>query len=134
MIACALRPSEALNSQWNEVDLNQKLLVIRDTRMKSAREHKVPLSTAAIAILKHQATVRTGDAVFPGLSGSPLSYNSFATAPIKAGIKAATPHGWRSVFRDWGWRHRQREAQSRRSRARPFARLDRSLVPQAHGG
>ena len=42
-----------------------------------------------------------GDAVFPGRSGSPLSYASFATAPAKAGIDACTPHGWRSCFRDW---------------------------------
>jgi integrase len=71
MIACALRPSEALNM-----------------RMKSEREHQVPLSTTAIAILERQARVRTGDAVFPGPSGSLL-------------IDAACPHGWRSVFRDW---------------------------------
>jgi integrase len=45
--------------------------------------------------------VRTGDPVFPGRSGSPLSYASFATAPAKAGIDACTPHGWRSCFRDW---------------------------------
>jgi integrase len=38
---------------------------------------------------------------FPGRSGSPLSYASFATAPAKAGIDACTPHGWRSCFRDW---------------------------------
>src|SRR6476660_7184035 len=69
--------------------------------MKSERKHIVPLSTTAIAILERQAHVRTGDAVFPGPSGSPLSYNSFATAPTKAGINAACPHGWRSVFRDW---------------------------------
>jgi hypothetical protein len=44
--------------------------------------------------------VRTGDAVFPGSSGSPLSYNPFAVAPGKAGVDAGTPHSWRSVFRD----------------------------------
>ena len=35
------------------------------------------------------------------LTGSPLSYASFATAPAKVGIDACTPHGWRSCFRDW---------------------------------
>jgi integrase len=52
-------------------------------------------------VLDRQQRVRTGDAVFPGRSGSPLSYASFATAPAKAGIDACTPHGWRSCFRDW---------------------------------
>jgi integrase len=58
-------------------------------------------NTAALAVLDRQQRVRTGDAVFPGRSGSPLSYASFATAPAKAGIDACTPHGWRSCFRDW---------------------------------
>jgi integrase len=54
-----------------------------------------------LAVLDRQQRVRTGDAVFPGRSGAPLSYASFATAPAKAGIDACTPHGWRSCFRDW---------------------------------
>ncbi len=101
MIATAARPSEALGARWQEVDLDRRLWTLPAARMKSAREHVVPLSTAALAVLKRQACVRTGDAIFPGRSGSPLSYNSFATAPAKAGIDAACPHGWRSVFRDW---------------------------------
>jgi integrase len=68
--------------------------------MKSGREHVVPLSALAIAALERQASVRTGDAIFPGRSGSPLSYDAFAHAPEKAGINAGTPHSWRSVFRD----------------------------------
>ena len=100
MISCALRPSEALNTRWHEPNLDEKLLVKPAATMKSEREHIVPLSSLALAVLERQARVRTGDAVFPGPSGSPLSYNSFATAPMKAGIDAACPHGWRSIFRD----------------------------------
>ena len=58
-------------------------------------------SGSALAVLDRQQRVRASDAVFPGRSGSPLSYASFATAPAKAGIDACTPHGWRSCFRDW---------------------------------
>jgi integrase len=58
------------------------------------------LSSLAVAALKRQATVRTGDAVFPGRSGSTLSYDSFTHAPKKAWVDAGTPHSWRSVFRD----------------------------------
>jgi integrase len=101
MIATAARPSEALGARWQEVDVDRRLWTLPAARMKSAREHVVPLSTAALAVLKRQACVRTSDAIFPGRSGSPLSYNSFATGPAKAGIDAACPHGWRSVFRDW---------------------------------
>jgi integrase len=48
--------------------------------MKSAKQHVVPLSTAALAVLDRQQRVRTGDAIFPGRSGSPLSYASFYRA------------------------------------------------------
>lgn len=102
MIVCASRPSEALNAQWPEIDLDKRLWTLSPQRMKSAKAHTVPLSGAALEILKRQARVRTGDALFPGASGSPLSYNSFATAPAKAGLSAAAcPHGWRSCFRDF---------------------------------
>jgi integrase len=101
MIATAARPSEALNARWAEIDLDKGLWTIPGARMKSARAHNVPLSAIALAVLERQATVRAGDAVFPGASASPLSYNAFATAPTKAGIDAGTPHSWRSIFRDW---------------------------------
>ena len=101
MIACASRPSEALNGLWSEIDPVQKLWVLPATRMKSAKPHTTPLSSIALEILERQARVKTGDSIFPGRGGSPLSYASFATAPAKLGIAAASPHGWRSVFRDW---------------------------------
>ena len=66
--------------------------------MKANKEHEVPLSSAALEILEHRARVRTGDCVFPGRGGSPLSYASFFEMPAKSGIDAATSHGWRSVF------------------------------------
>ena len=78
--------------------------VIPPERMKSACEHIVPLSSEALTLLEQQRGVRTGDSIFPGLGGSPRSYASFAKAPAKAEIDAATPHGWRSVFRKWAGR------------------------------
>ena len=101
MVLTAARPSEALEARWAEVDFDRRLWTLPAERMKSAKQHVVPLSIAALAVLDRQQRVRTGDAMFPGGSGSPLSYASFATAPAKAGINACTPHGWRSCFRDW---------------------------------
>jgi integrase len=69
--------------------------------MKGGKAHSVPLSSIALAVLDRQTSRRVSDAVFPGVAGGPLSYASFATAPAEAGIAAATPHGWRSIFRDW---------------------------------
>jgi integrase len=61
----------------------------------------VPLSPIALAVLKRQETVRTGDTVFPGRGGSPLHFSTFSAAPKDAGLDMATPHSWRSIFRDW---------------------------------
>jgi integrase len=100
-IATAARPGEeALKAQWSEVDLHKKLWTVPAARMKGGKAHIVPLSSVALAVLERQARVRTGDAVFPGLSGSPLSYTAFSRAPAKAGIDAGSPHSWRSIFRD----------------------------------
>jgi integrase len=103
-IATAARPSEALNAKWSEIDLAKKLWTVPAARMKTAKPHVVPLSALALEILERQRSVRVGDAeaVFPGMSGGPMSYSKFAQAPGKAGIDCGSPHSWRSVFRDWG--------------------------------
>ena len=54
MIATAARPSEALGARWQEVDFDRRLWTLPAARMKSAREHVVPLSTAALAVLKRR--------------------------------------------------------------------------------
>jgi integrase len=104
MIATAARPSEALNARWSEIDLDKKLWTIPADRMEAGREHVVPLSSIALKVLARQKMKRTGDSVFPGRSGSPISYNCFSTTGLyrNAGrLDAGAPHGWRSVFRDW---------------------------------
>jgi integrase len=66
--------------------------------MKAGREHRVPLSARAIAILDSMAEIRIGDLVFPGQRRrQPLSKT--ALAALVPG--AATVHGFRSSFRDW---------------------------------
>jgi integrase len=103
MILTASRPSEALNAQWDEIDWDKKLWTVPPGRMKAKRAHAVPLSAEALEVLERQARIRSGDAVFPGRSGSPVSYCAFALAPARANppIDAASPHSWRSIFRDW---------------------------------
>ena len=110
MIACALRPSEALHARWGEISLDKKLLVKPAAAMKSGREHRAPLSSLALEILERRdgVRVRTGDEkvdaaafVFAGPNGSAPGYTNFALAPQKAGIDAASPHSWRSIFSDW---------------------------------
>ena len=96
MIACSSRPSEALLARWPEFNLEKRLWTVPKTRMKSNREHLVPLSRIALEVLERRARVKIGDRVFGG-----ISYATFAAAPKNAGFDLGTPHSWRSVFSDW---------------------------------
>ena len=51
-ILTACRSGEVRLSTWAEFDLDAALWVIPAERMKAAREHRVPLSAAALALLK----------------------------------------------------------------------------------
>ena len=69
--------------------------------MKSGKEHRVALSKAAVAILSKLAAVRRSDFIFSGVkAGRPLSERALAMLLLRMKIDA-TPHGFRSSFRDW---------------------------------
>src|SRR5215831_4727301 len=51
---------------WDEVDMGAKLWTIPADRMKAGKEHRVPLSDAALAVLRQMHAIRHGDYVFPG--------------------------------------------------------------------
>jgi integrase len=98
LILTAARLGEALGATWDEFDRDAKVWTIPAARMKAAKEHRVPLSTSAMAIIDRMASIRTGDLVFPGQRrGRPLS--KAALAVLMPG--GATAHGFRSGFRDW---------------------------------
>jgi len=72
--------------------------------MKASREHRVPLSTRALAILKEMQAHRYADDafVFPGAKrGRPLSNMAFLMLLRRMGRGDVTAHGFRSSFRDW---------------------------------
>ena len=74
---------------------------IPPARTKAAREHRIPLSDHAIAILQGMETAKTGDYVFPGQRpGRPLSGMAFEILLRRIG-SPFTAHGFRSSFRDW---------------------------------
>ena len=69
--------------------------------MKGGREHVVPLSEPAIALLRKLAAVRLGDFVFPGQAADrPLS-NMVMHMTLRRMKVDVTPHGFRSTFRTW---------------------------------
>jgi integrase len=87
--------------RWVEFDLEGKVWTVPPARTKSAREHRIPLSDRALAILEEMKAGRTSDHVFPGRRpGRPLSGMAFEM--LLRRIKSPyTAHGFRSSFRDW---------------------------------
>jgi integrase len=70
--------------------------------MKANREHVVPLSTRALAILEQMNPASPADAlVFPGARNRPLSAATFGRVLERLGRGDVTAHGFRSTFRDW---------------------------------
>ena len=101
-ILTATRTSETRGARWDEINLAERLWTIPAARMKGAREHRVPLSDAAMATIERQAECRQGDLVFPGkAAGRPLGTNALLQVMQRLGRADVTPHGFRSTFRDW---------------------------------
>jgi integrase len=73
-ILTAARSGEILGMRWSEIDLDKKIWTVPASRMKAGREHRVPLSPRAVAILGNLAKVKMGEFVLPGHGrGKPLS-------------------------------------------------------------
>jgi integrase len=85
---------------WDEVDLDGAVWVCPAKHMKGNREHRVPLSDAAINLLKALPRSETCNLLFPGRNGKPLSDMSL-TAVMRRMKLTAVPHGLRSTFSDW---------------------------------
>ncbi len=102
LILTATRSQEAFGSRWDELDLAARLWKIPAPRMKNKREHRIPLTDRALAILAEMAPLRNGPYVFPGQrDGEPLSTMALDMVLRRMGIENATVHGFRSCFRDW---------------------------------
>jgi integrase len=101
LILTATRSGEARGARWHEIDTAQKLWVIPAQRMKAGREHRVPLSEPAMAILTELGELRTGDLVFFGAKrGGVIGDTTLQTLLGRLG-HSVTVHGMRSTFRDW---------------------------------
>jgi integrase len=101
-ILTAARTGEVIGATWAEIDLEGRLWAIPAGRMKAGREHRVPLSGAALAILRPLAEARSGEHVFPGMrSGRPLSQAAMLMLLRRMGRGDLTVHGFRSAFSDW---------------------------------
>lgn len=107
-ILTASRTGEVIGAKWAEVDLVQKLWIVPRERMKAGREHRVPLSERAMAILNRikPEHIALDTFVFPGGKlGSPLSNMAFLMLLRRMKRDDLTVHGFRSTFRDWAAEH-----------------------------
>ncbi len=101
-ILTAGRTNEVLGAVWAEIDLDAALWTIPPARMKARREHRVPLSAPAVALLHKLATIRTGKHVFAGQrDGKALSNMALLMTLRRMKRADLTAHGFRSTFRDW---------------------------------
>lgn len=98
-ILTAARSGEVRGAKWAEIDRDAKTWTVPGDRMKAGREHRVPLSEAALALL--DALPENGDElIFPAPRGGVLS-DMTLTAVMRRMEVDAVPHGFRSTFRDW---------------------------------
>lgn len=115
-ILCASRSNEVRGATWGEIDEKAGVWIIPTERMKAEREHRVPLSPAALALLESQPRMVGTNLIFPSAKNGVLSDMTLTAvirrmheASTKAGDsgwcdsagKVITAHGFRSSFRDW---------------------------------
>jgi integrase len=102
LIFTAARSGEVRGACWSQIDKQERLWNRPASLMKgrNAKSHIVTLNSAALAVLEIAASHRRNDndLVFPSRSGRPLS--DMALSSFMEGLDA-TPHGFRSSFRDW---------------------------------
>ena len=100
LVLTAARSGEVRLMTWDEVDAGCGLWTVPASRMKAAREHRVPLSGRAKEVLAEAEKLRENDFVFPSARGRRMSDNTLSKLLRDLGIEAV-PHGFRSSFRDW---------------------------------
>ncbi|GGE74688.1 tyrosine-type recombinase/integrase [Sphingomonas prati] len=102
VILTAGRSNEIRGATWSEVDLDRAIWTVPADRIKMGKEHRVPLSAPAHALLSRLHAFRTeADLIFPSYTGRAISDVAVSKVMREMG-STATVHGWRSTFRDWG--------------------------------
>jgi integrase len=103
LILTTARSGEVLGAKWSEVDFDAALWTVPASRMKAGKEHRQPLSQAALDLLRSLPTEHGSDFLFIGSrAGQPLTDGALLKLlRSKLGVEAATAHGMRSCFSDW---------------------------------
>ena len=100
LILTGLRSGSVRGARWDEIDLDTRVWTVPGTRMKHGKEFRVPLSSAALALLDNMP--RASEFVFPGRKADRPQSDMTLTAVLRRmGRDDITIHGFRSTFRDW---------------------------------
>ena len=100
----AVRPGEAHLAVWDEIDMETATWTIPAERMKKRREHRVPLSPAAMDVLRQAMPYRNNTAglVFPSITRPNKALSDSACGKLMRDLEMdGTPHGMRSTFGSW---------------------------------
>ena len=101
LVLTASRSGEVRNAQWVEIDRSGAVWTVPGERMKTGREHRVPLPRRGLDVLDEAARLFDGDGlVFPSPTGRVLNHSTMTKLLADLGIDAVA-HGFRSSFRDW---------------------------------
>lgn len=101
LVLTAVRSGDVRGARWSEVDWLNKRWILPPERQKNGREHRVPLASRAVELLRiRQAQADDSPLIFAGQHGRPLSDMAF-TEVLRRMAYSFTVHGFRSSFRDW---------------------------------
>ena len=98
VILTGCRFGEAVGARWSEIDFEARVWTLPKERTKAFREHRIPLSDAAMSALAQGP--REGEYIFRGERGR-LSVMAMRQLVMRMGRRNITPHGFRSTFRTW---------------------------------
>ena len=115
VILTAARSGEVRFATWPEIDFKSRTWTVPAERMKSDREHRVPMSPAAISLLESIPLVDDSDVIFKAPRGGAFSDMALVAVCRRMGADCV-PHGFRSTFREVRGEH-QRGTGSRRDGA-----------------
>jgi integrase len=95
------RTGEVLGMRWDEIDIEARLWTCPAERMKTANEHRVPLTDDMLAIIEPLKAMAS-KYVFEGQKRhAPLSNMAMLMLLRRMKVEGVTVHGFRSTFRDW---------------------------------
>ncbi len=102
MVLTAARAGEARGANWTEINMGTSTWTMPAERIKTRFGHRVPLSFAALDVLRQARDLGDGGLVFPSILGQSKTMSNAALEELLKRLKIdGVPHGFRSSFKDW---------------------------------